>query len=189
VEVVGESFHEKEIKRALKGHLEGDLMAAVLVPEPSNPRDRNAVRVDLLVDDRLFTVGHLGSEVASGYQAVPLPLASEERWGTVDAKVWHGQDTIQFYLRLAEPDKILPRQAPVSNGVVLESEWSATVTGEEQHQDILRGLMGTRRNPVEAVFSLDFCEISKGKYAGQRTIQVSLDNHRGRAHEEANRSI
>jgi len=68
--------------------------------------------------------------------------------------------------------------APES-GVPLSPEWSTTVTGEEDHQDVLRKLApaGTRPARWETA-TLGFCTIAKGKYAGQQAIEVHLGGKR-----------
>lgn len=64
--VVGESHYQENLKTALAGRVPGnDLFShipaiAAMVPEPQNPYDNFAVRIDVVVDNQLLTVGHLG---------------------------------------------------------------------------------------------------------------------------------
>lgn len=59
-DVVGESSYQKHLAK-LKGDYEHDLkVTAVLVPEPSNPHDPNAVRIDIAGKP----VGYLPRELA-----------------------------------------------------------------------------------------------------------------------------
>jgi hypothetical protein len=62
--------------------------------------------------------------------------------------------------------------------VTLASAWNCTVTGEEGHQDALAPFeSGTwQAKPMRA--NLEFCTIAKGKYKGQRAIEVRLDGRR-----------
>lgn len=61
MDVVGESFHQDALQLILKKH--GRRVKAQLVPEPTNPKDHNAVRVVI----HGYDVGHLRREVAKTY--------------------------------------------------------------------------------------------------------------------------
>lgn len=63
LEVVGESFYQDNLERTIRKH--GRLVEAILMPEPENEYDSNAVAV--LVDG--LKVGHLSREVAVMYQS------------------------------------------------------------------------------------------------------------------------
>lgn len=68
--------------------------------------------------------------------------------------------------------------APESS-VPLSAEWSTTVTGEEDHQDVLRELAPAGTGPERwETATLGFCTIAKGKYAGQQAIEVRLSGRR-----------
>ena len=63
--------------------------------------------------------------------------------------------------------------------VPLSPEWSTTVTGEEDHQDVLRELAPAGTGPERwETATLGFCTIAKGKYAGQQAIEVRLGGRR-----------
>jgi hypothetical protein len=64
VTVVGESYYAAAVSRAQQFAASGAEMVGELVPEPSNPHDRNAVAVLVLGD----IVGHLPSELAPAVQ-------------------------------------------------------------------------------------------------------------------------
>ncbi len=67
VEVVGESYYQEALEVICGGRTEDGAdhnCIATLVPEPDNPRDRNAIRVD--IDGR--TVGYLPRFDAIGYR-------------------------------------------------------------------------------------------------------------------------
>ncbi len=154
-----------------RGLPEGGHVIAVLVPEPENSHDRNAVRIDVLLESMHYTVGYLSRDIAASYQAVLLPELQRGRYGMVRADYWRGHSTTQVYLRLGDPGSILPPKLPVENGVFIGGIRSVTVTGEEDHQDVLNAAIG-RNEVLVDVFSLGFCDIVKGKYAGARAIEV-----------------
>jgi hypothetical protein len=67
VEVVGESHYQAVLEEICGGHTEKGVRhdcVAMLVPEPENPHDRNAIRVD--INGR--TVGYLSRADAVGYR-------------------------------------------------------------------------------------------------------------------------
>lgn len=177
VPVVGENYHREALDEFLAARKPGELGVAVLVPEPENLHDNRAVRVELLSHGKRLHIGYLSADYAGMYQEVLLPFAAEGRFGTVRANVWQGDSSIQVYLRLDEPDRILGRAAPVAEGVVLDARWSATVTGEEKHQDTLAAAYGNIEEPVTTLFTLGFTTIEKGKNMGLTAIAVFLDGN------------
>lgn len=67
--IVGESFHQEELKNVFSEHGEAWL-SGVLVPEPYNPHDANAVML-AVIDPKNFEViqaGHLAKEQAAKVQ-------------------------------------------------------------------------------------------------------------------------
>jgi hypothetical protein len=81
--VVGESFYQEALRivagnRAFGYNFDEHYpVAVVLVPEPENPHDANAVRVDVLQENRSLKVGYLSREVAKVYQPILLVLRKE----------------------------------------------------------------------------------------------------------------
>jgi hypothetical protein len=76
LEVVGESFHQDTLWKLVGGRTTEPVrceILAVLVPEPDNPKDRNAVMV--LIEGKC--VGHLSREDAAAYLPGLLRLASK----------------------------------------------------------------------------------------------------------------
>lgn len=95
VRVVGESHRQDALRDAARGRVvaPGDLDAAIpvtarLVPEPRNPHDSNAVRVD--VDAR--PVGYLPRDVAPEWQPDLLRLAADGCVAECDAYIMGGGD-------------------------------------------------------------------------------------------------
>jgi hypothetical protein len=192
--VVGESYYQEALKLVTGGRVSGATfddhipVVAVLVPEPENPWDENAVRVDVLMGNRSLKVGYLSSGWAEDYQPELLKLRTEGALGTCPARVTGGgKKYYGIYLHIARPDELGPGRDPenlvvasmTETEVLLRNDWSCTVTKEEGHQEALRAFAPTGRQEFrEVVASLDFCAIQSGKYQGQRAIEVRLGNKR-----------
>lgn len=179
VAVVGESHYQRALRDVARGRVSGEGLAgnipvsAVLVPEPTNRHDRNAVRVD--VDGR--TVGYLAREVAVQYQPVLNWLATRGDAGWCPARLTGGgRRRFGVYLHLGDPDRIVPVNTP--DGLeLLEATATVTVSGEERHQDVLEPLL--RDKPRAAIFTeLRQSTVERGKYAGQACVEVAVDGQR-----------
>jgi hypothetical protein len=181
VAVVGESHYQPAIAAAAQGRncqewQDAVETTAILVPEPTNPYDRNAVRITL--GGR--TVGYLSREEAVQYQPQLLDLLQAGRLGSCPAYVCGGGDRYYgVFLHLGRPGCLLPVNS--ADGLeLLAAERQVTVTGEEGHQDVLAELAargrGAERLPVFA--SLHRCTVGKGKYAGQDGIEVRINGSR-----------
>ena len=92
IEVVGEQFYAKEIRRLFR---EGGMPITAagctlesevcfLVPEPWNPHDPNAVAVMV----RTFHVGHLPADLARRYHGRLIPYAQRRQLVTGTARIW-----------------------------------------------------------------------------------------------------
>lgn len=189
VPIVGESFYQPALRRAAGGRtaepaFESHIPArAVLVPEPRNPHDPNAVRVDLVTSSGLETAGYLARPVAARYQPGLLALGAG-RLATCEARITGGGSG-RFhgcYLHLGPPERA-PRhtvatQTASRHRVSLPAEKACTVTGEERHQDHLRAVLDGRGGPVTTVAELGWCVIESGKHAGLPAIEVSIAGSR-----------
>lgn len=180
--VVGESHYQTVLAGAAGGRAAGDDFAdhlparAVLVPEPSNPYDRHAVRVDVLGTGRPETVGYLPRDVAPEYQDA-LRSLGPRRYATCAARITGGGAKYYgIYLHVAEPGN-LSLAAPTTCAVTLMPETTCTVTGEEKHQRQLRHLLGVRET-AQVVAQLGWCTIAAGKYAGRTAIEVRVSGTR-----------
>jgi hypothetical protein len=102
VNVAGES-HYQEALRAIAGS--GEVRLAVesqLVPEPDNPHDPNAVRVEI----EGAKVGYLPRALAAAWSARLAELAARRRVGACEATIVGGADTpLGVFLRLPAADE------------------------------------------------------------------------------------
>ena len=194
VPVVGESHYQRALHLAASGRAAGDGfdrhigVTAVLVPEPTNKWDRNAVRVDVVMGMQSLKVGYLSMDLAAEYQPELLKLARQGVLGTCDARIAGGGAKMYgIYLHLGTARDLRfangtedPIVASESNGsALLRSDWSCTVTKEENHQDVLaRYAPRNAAQPREVIASLGFCKIEGGKYKGLDTVEVRIDGHR-----------
>jgi hypothetical protein len=90
LDVVGESFHHRELVTLVKALADGDMphVAAELVREPTNPHDRRAVKVVIHGLD----VGHLAREDAADYQPILKKMESQGRRAFVEAQLVGGRN-------------------------------------------------------------------------------------------------
>lgn len=105
VNVAGES-HYQDALRQITGKGEGSVRqdaTAHLIPEPENPYDPNAVRVE--IDG--MKVGYLPRALAGEYGALLGPIAARARVAACEALIAGGRDddssTIGVFLRLPPP--------------------------------------------------------------------------------------
>jgi hypothetical protein len=179
--VVGESHYQAALHSAVGGRNaygwdNAVAVRAVLVPEPGNKYDRNAVRVD--VNGR--PVGYLAREDAIRYQPPLLDLQEQGRSGWCPAFISSGDIGLYgIWLHLSSPDRLVALNS--SDGLeMLQADRQVTVTGEERHQDVLTEYAKAGRGAeVLSVFaSLAPCTIAKGKHAGAADVEVRLDGRR-----------
>ena len=100
VNVAGESHYQAAL-HAIAGDGDGEVRletTAALIPEPSNPHDANAVRVE--IDGRL--VGYLPRASAVSYGAVVREPAERGRTAVCDAMVAGRGGVLGVFLRLPE---------------------------------------------------------------------------------------
>lgn len=192
--VVGESHYQAALRNAVHGRAAGaDFdehlpVTAVLVPEPSNPFDPNAVRVDVRSDAGPATVGYVAREMAVHYQPALLALDTNH-YGTCPARITGGGEKYYgIYMHLAGPELMLfanligsgaAGEAEPSRMTTLPPEVQCTVTGEEHHQDRLLSVAPRNPNEVTRVLvTLSYCQIVTGRYRGEQAIEVRLDGER-----------
>ncbi len=194
--VVGESHYQPALSLVANGRVFGHEFAdhgpvrAMLIPEPQNPHDRNAVRIDVLVSDRQsVTVGYLSRAIAPQYQPHLLELRAQGKIGTCPGRLTGGGAGRFYgiYLHLAtatslfastEPADQRPFAHVTDTEIMFKAEWACVVTGEEAHQEILSSYATRHRNHTDALFTLDYCIIQRGKYRGAKAIEVRLEGTR-----------
>jgi hypothetical protein len=199
VPVAGESYYQRALNlvaqgRAFPEDFDAHLaVQATLVPEPDNPWDGNAVRVDVVLGHQTLKVGYLPASRAARYQPRLLSLAATGVQGVCPARICGGGDGRDYgiYLFLSHARDVLDDdRAPsgldgrtshaheTATSVTLASAWNCTVTGEEDHQEVLAPFESSTGQAKPLRASLAFCTIVKGKYRGQRAIEVRLDERR-----------
>ncbi|MFD9889971.1 HIRAN domain-containing protein [Amycolatopsis sp. NPDC059027] len=193
IRVVGESRYQEALRLAAHGRAAGNELddhipaTAVLVPEPGNKADANAVRVDVVCGQRKLTVGYLPRELAAEYQPELLDLRRRGAFGTCPARIAGGGAKFYgIYLHLARPWELRAAgpgdpvvAASHDRTVLLRNDWFCTVTKEQDHQDVLLKFAPRRGQEFRTVTAqLGFCTISSGKYRGEPAIEVRLDGER-----------
>ncbi|RZU65662.1 hypothetical protein EV379_1996 [Microterricola gilva] len=168
VDIVGSSLYQENIVQAVAAR-RGDRLNVALVPEPANPHDKYAVRVDVIVNGQQLKAGYLRRGEAREYHKLLRPLAEDGVIGVAKARAWKGDAGWRLYLRLNGPEWALPRKAPVDDGLVLIAERETVVTGEEDFQPALKALIG-RRKSVEHTFRLDLGSVPTGRNIGAPAI-------------------
>lgn len=98
-EVVGESYCQDNLRRALESV--GAEVDAVLVPEPNNKYDSNAVRVDVVVDGVALKAGYVPRDRNYLYQGILLRGMKRGEIGTCKAKIF-GHDMLGIWLDLTD---------------------------------------------------------------------------------------
>lgn len=145
---------------------------AILIPEPTNKHDANAVRVLLEVEDDWVHVGYLPAGEAERYVGLCNELISNGRVPLAEGRVVKSAEGHGVYLHLADPDSCLFfNDEP--DGDVLIPQRQCAVTRESEHQDVLQelshGLHWATLHPST---------VTAGKYAGDFTIEVRIDGDR-----------
>jgi hypothetical protein len=186
VSVVGEFYRQDGIEYvvagravAAGGNWDATLQAhAALVPEPANPHDCNAVRVDLSSPGGWVTVGYLARERAVLYQPALLRMVQAGLLPTAEGRICRAQGgPLAVYLHLAEAHACVLANQPLPGAWVLRPERSCAVTGENKHQEVLEPLLtGSAR--VQLWATLHPATVVSGKYAGNPILEVRFDGKR-----------
>ena len=99
VNVAGESHYQEALHEIAKGEQRLEVTAA-LIPEPSNPHDPNAVRVE--IDGKL--VGYLPRAAAVAYGPLIKEPADRGRTAVCEAMVSGREGLFGVFLKLPEAD-------------------------------------------------------------------------------------
>jgi collagen type III alpha len=180
-QVVGESRYFDALRSAVATRdrrATGELMVqAVLIPEPENRHDRNAVAVT--IDGRL--IGYLPREDAPAYAAVLGPLAGRGLFARVAARLWwdgvrDGDWIASVSLDLAAADVLLPVNAIPRGGVEIPQGGAMQVTGEDAHLDVLTPLLG---NGQKVAVYASLHEITERRPRSERQVlEVRIEGRR-----------
>ncbi|MDT7786938.1 MAG: hypothetical protein QOF58_5357 [Pseudonocardiales bacterium] len=182
--IVGESHYQDAIaeiaKHATAQTLEDAIPAtAVLVPEPANRHDHQAVRVDLLRGDgSAITAGYLRGDQAADYQPLLLELAERGEVGSCPARIMGGgQRYYGVHLHLGAPRLLLLDHEVLGTAPTMPAEHQVAVTGEDAHQLVLHRVVNGR-TPVHVIAELRDCRIARGSHVGEHTLEVLLEGER-----------
>ncbi|MGH3905415.1 MAG: hypothetical protein ACRDTE_14685 [Pseudonocardiaceae bacterium] len=182
---MGESHYQPALHRAARGVAAGSdfeqhpPVVAVLIPEPENPRDRHAVRVDVVTGAHAETVGYLCRSDARAYQPTLLALRDAGYVGTCPGRITGGGPGRSYgvYLHLAGPEALLLENL-VGETDLLVPERHVTVTREENHQETLARHHSTTRSLTRVAAELASYSVSRGKQMGAYAVEVRLDGER-----------
>ncbi|HRY10042.1 MAG TPA: DUF2510 domain-containing protein [Candidatus Nanopelagicales bacterium] len=184
-EVIGESRHAKELITIAKNHGgrgTGEVFTeALLIPEPNNPADRNAIKV--VVEGQ--HVGYIPREDAGAYAAILTPLALEKRQILeVPTRVWWGADDrgnfmASVRLDLPPADQLWPiNEPPAEPRVFLDrtNTYKVLDLNDEEHHAALAAVMQGRSEGVIYV-TLQTVEV-KGPRSTKQITEVHADGRK-----------
>lgn len=151
---------------------------AMLVPDPGNPYDRNAVAVFV----RGFHVGYLERGDAAQYHQ-PIAEVTRRRGGTVlvSSRQWArgrpGDMGARVTLHLPAPYGFLPANELPSGAFVLPAGATVQVTQEDQHMDVLRGLLERFGHEVPLAATLHCITVERPR-STVKVVEVRVDDQR-----------
>ncbi len=177
--VAGEYYHRADIQRSVGGRPVGNVgewdsglsSVAYLIREPLNPHDRNAAAVRLPFEGKTVLAGYLPADTTRDWQPLLREMESNGDVAESLAMIYQsGDGNYQVVLHLAPPESARLLNAPPP-GEILEARRECAVTGERHHQEVLQ-----RRQPGPVWASLHYARTESGKYAGEPTLEVRIDN-------------
>lgn len=197
IETVGISHRREALVKALNGGpaLNKEMTldtTAQLVPEPTNPHDRNAIKVVL----NGHHIGYVPVEISSAYAKTLTKIIDKGFTPTARADVWavtrygDGSKTRTYaHVRIAldEPHRLLPMNNPPRTPYAL-LPWGngLQVTGEERHLDVLTNYVTAMQESLVIVTlhaisttnkngrTTEFAEVRlEGQRIGQMTASTS----------------
>jgi hypothetical protein len=181
VAIVGESHYQDAIAEVARHATaqspeEAIPATAVLVPEPVNRHDDQAVRVDLLRGDgSAITAGYLRDDQAADHQPLLLELAERGEVGSCPARiVGGGQRSYGVHLHLGDPRLLLLDHEALGTAPTMPAEHQVTVTDQDAHQLVLHRVVNGR-TPVHVIAELRDCRIATGTHVGEHTLEVLLE--------------
>ncbi|MCA0436219.1 MAG: hypothetical protein M9891_13635 [Austwickia sp.] len=181
--VVGEQYHPGGITAAIASRVApqaGDWdnalpVVAYLVPEPKNPHDGNAIRVDVDTPTGRATVGYLPREAALRYGADCRTLAARNRYAQIDGRIVAGHNHIQVYLHLGQAGELIFANDPPASAYFVDPARECALIDEKNHQAALTPFAPTGPNQRTSVWcTLSPGVVPSGKYAGEPTVDVLI---------------
>lgn len=193
-EVVGESHYIsalRSIAGKIKQGQDVEVFApALLVPDPHNPHDRNAVGVHINGQQ----VGSLAREEARRYTKVLQALGDAGLVGQVNARVWAGMQhdlevdrrgnlkevprfVASVRIDLAEPHLLVPGNMPPAQAhELLPAGHAIQVSGEDKHVDVLAPYAG--RTGEQYVYATLHELVEQLARSTRTVVEVRIDGHR-----------
>lgn len=183
VEVAGESYVEDSFRAIFEGNREfRDQQGceirddAVLVPDPRNPYDRNAIAV--YVRDQ--HVGYIPRDIAQVWHSTLADLAEQERVMHAQARTWARTEGTRVYARVTFRLPKMFEHLHAATGFPPGSLWAlprgnrCQVTKEEPHQEHLRALLDRHGRDAcyAAVMQLTEREMKSGM---KQIVEVAID--------------
>ncbi|MGH8791036.1 MAG: HIRAN domain-containing protein [Stackebrandtia sp.] len=185
--MVGESHYQPALRHVAAGKsvaprsLDNAIPAlAVLVPEPDNPYDSTAVRVDLLDKAGVpHKVGYLARDLAAECHPRLARLGNGNELGCCPARIMGGgRRSYGVHLHLLAPE-ITPVRNEMGDGVLLDADRNVTVTKESDHQEALAPYApGPGQSRTSVFVKLSPIAVATGKHSGKLAIEVQLDGRR-----------
>jgi hypothetical protein len=196
LEVVGESFHQDVLWKLIGGRSSDHVRCPIharLVPEPRNPKDRNAVMVQ--IDGQC--VGHLSREDAARYLPGLEQLRADgpvELSGVIvgGGRRADGMGLLGVFLDHDPRDFAVPLTGYARGGGSLRTGFSEAVATDHAddsydlswHAELpaddggavekLRGLLANERDPIDRHYL--FCELTKRLYKLRARSPSALDD-------------
>lgn len=134
------------------------------------------MRVDCLTDHGAVTVGYLDREAARRYQPALLRGLSPGVTGICPGVVIGGGPKFYgIWLSLSDPECVVMHGSPPSQHTVVEGDARVAVTGEQHYQETLAELHVAAPAVTNLYATLVPYEVTGGKHAGQRSLQVLID--------------
>jgi hypothetical protein len=151
---------------------------ALLIPEPGNPYDKNAVGVDVYLSEGCATVGHLPRELAPEYQPLLLELASRGEIGWCPGRIMGGGDRAYgIHLQVASPTCILLSNDCPASVLPLEAEERVMVSRKETNQEALNAYRPRDGSKTRVYVQLRHRQIGAGNETRQ-VIETDIDGRR-----------
>lgn len=178
--VVGESHYQRALRGAARGrsHEDGIPVQACLSREPRNRYDKNAVRVS--VDGE--TVGYIARDLAPLMRQRLEWVESQGLVATCHARIVGGSRDKPHYgivVYCSEALNGYANERPAEPLVMLPGNRMTTVSGEENHQEVLEPYAPQRPDQVAYVYAtLGWCDVVKGKHKGTQAIEARVDGRR-----------